>query len=63
MGQTVNVSTSSVNIGLKKTTSLNMSQIIMGESDFNIPSFCSITNQKDNCQNKTLVIQVFFNFF
>jgi hypothetical protein len=59
MGQTVSISTSSSTVELTKLDSNNMSNLILiGQSSFTVPSFCLMTNQMINCQNKTLIIQV-----
>ena len=59
IGQPVSIITSSAIIELTKLSSSNISNVIKkGESGFNLPSFCSMTNQLNNCPNKILISQV-----
>ncbi len=59
IGQSVSITTSSAIIELTKINSLDINnQIRLGKSELNVPSFCLMTNQFNNCQNKITIIEV-----
>ena len=59
IGQSVSITTSSAIIELTKINSLDINnQIRLGKSGLNVPSFCLMTNQFNNCQNKITIIEV-----
>ena len=59
IGQSVSIATSSAVIEMTKLSSSNISnEIKKGESGFYLPSFCSMTNQLNDCSDKILISQV-----
>ena len=60
IGQKDSIISSAILI-LKKINSFNLSNSLkIDQSEFYVPSFCSMTNQLKNCQNKIIIIIVSF---
>ena len=62
IGQTVSITTSSVTLEMTKIHSFNLSSLFeIDQSEFYVPSFCSMKNQINNYfQNQIIIIIVNF---